>query len=210
MSETKSLQKCSHCGKRSALIDTKCCKECVMKSNLGKNKDGIFDKCSYVNDKGERCKYSALLDEKFCGKHMPSHLKGSDAFSAEEKGSILEKIVKREITQKEVREKYNIPDSTLRRWISNYKKNKTPIKIDEKYDSGEMPIPPKNKKATDLSLEAISDICKNTALLNLGKDCLSKKELMEKYGIKAKDTIRKIITERQVKHYEYWLQKLKD
>lgn len=77
----------------------------------------------------------------------------------------------------------------------------------KKYDSGELPIPPKNPKPSDIPLETLSEICKLKAMNDCGKGGLGRKELMKKFNIRAKDTIRKIIKIRQKKHYDYWLNK---
>jgi transposase-like protein/DNA-binding protein Fis len=202
-SEIDNLFRCSICKNIFDRGDTKyrtcgLCREKRLTKNI-KN----ATKCTKINkSSGNNCSNNALPGKKYCSKHKPEE-------KNESKEQIIKDVINKKISQIEASKILNCNVSTMRRWIKDREKNVTPD-LQKKYESGELPIPPKSKKKTDLSMETITQICKLSALYDLGKNNgKSRKELSEMFNITAKDTIRKIIKNRQNKHYQYWYNKFK-
>lgn len=128
------------------------------------------------------------------------------------KKHLIEFMINGKITPREIIQNNNTTMKlrTVQDWLCKEKKKRSPSvnnSIKNKYESGELVIPPKNPKPSDIPIETISEICKLKAMKDCGKGGLGRKQLMEKFNILGKDTIRTITKIRHKKHYDYWFNK---
>lgn len=174
-----------------------------------------LDRVNYFTaENGELKKFNEILDtlkklpeniEKERKKFIEKQEAEQEAKQEERKRLIkkqeAEQKVKKEIQKKIKKE----TEKKIKKQLEKERLEKKKLK----YISGELPIPSKNPKKTDLSCEIISDICKLTAMNDLNiSGGLSPKDIREKYGIKNKNIVNLITTKRQPRHYDYWVKKL--